>query len=212
MIPDNGKHLILEKSFGNHCAYPCSISAAAALLETVLEDIPPEVTRLAAPDSDQRCLPMESIERALFSLTQAKPGDNIPEMRRWVYGGAGKGEDERPLYVVTQPQLADLALWCMQQGLRPQDLKHMTLTAMQDAMRTLPAWLVRDITTRAKGAPVEIHYAQTLDMAHTYRILQAGKWLETAREFAIVNRYLEFINLLSHRDVKYEVIELRSEL
>lgn len=210
----NGQYVIVSRSFGSYEVLPCTLETARRLLSQHEEALPSEIREYnkLAPEG-AHVVTAELVSRAIHEACTYKEGAQTTRLRALLFGPRprGEGEDTRPQTEVSQELQSQCILWKMQNQLNP--LEESALSAQQLTSKWWTADGLLQQGLRARVAPKEVVFVDdwVLDMAVEYRQLKSGGWKDTAKEYNVVSRYLEFITKhLTHRDVAYEVAPFRT--
>lgn len=218
MKKDNNAHVIVCRAHGSLTAYPCTLDGAIRLLASHRDNLYEEAKALAAvlaEKSDTRPYSADLVLKALAQLYSAKPADALPVLRVLQYGGAPRtGPDERPPVLATVEIQEELALWLFRHKV---NLNHASDFAENieklNPLGTLSFLAPAAARLQAQGKVLRFVRGDDLEVARELVVLERNRWMESTLESAVVTRCLTFINdHLTHRDVKYEVVPLETEL
>lgn len=213
MIPDQGKHFIISHGYGSFEAYPCTLDNARALLAQREELLQVEVREvLALTPQSHHVVSAERVVKALQSVVSDKEGNESRDLQRLLYGnGPRKGEEDlRPKAVVTSELKAELALWCLKEGINPHTLSKLNADFLNRNRGMLPSGLFSALEARAQGRILRFVDDWVLSISEEYTQLKTGTWKEGAPEHRIVSQFLEFINAnLTSREEKFDIASLK---
>jgi hypothetical protein len=135
-------------------------------------------------------------------------------LRFLLHGARPKAcEDIRPMPEVTADMQAETVLWVAPyvKGASLRGWKELLRYALLQKDAHPEAYLSYLTGFRERVAqtstPIRWMYPEYFDIAKEARVIEKGRWNESASEERIVSRILEFVNAhLTHRDVRYSVV------
>ncbi len=209
MIEDNGQHIIISSSYGNYSGHPCTVENARALLTQHEAALAQEVRDLALlPENTYHILNAELLVRALRDVMALDEGAPSISLRAMLHGrGPRRGEEDlRPPAAVSSELKTEVTLWCVQNKVNPLNISGLDAKKLNEVWTPSSGLIQSALKARIEGLTPLFVDEWVLDTYAEYHQLTKGKWKETAKEHAVVDRYLQFITEnLTHRDVKYFV-------
>lgn len=216
---------ILVDSFGNRSLVPASIDAATELYLEHKEYLAPEVKEILAYRIDRKAHPTDlanpaTLMEALVDLLEKDAGSPSRALRFLMHGNKKKGlsydQDDRPPVFVQEDWKKEVAAWI--------------LPYVFEGHRSMSNWksVVHNATISRKAHPEEDlaflepfrlrmadndrplvwTYPEYFDQAEEAKVIESRNWKVDAKIERVVQRILNFVNQLTHRDVKYEVVEI----
>lgn len=212
MTPDNGKHTIISRSYGDLRAYACTVDNARAILDNHIADLSSEIKEVVGQLGDQDRPVMlysaQSMVDALAELLAKKPGDESSKLRAVLHGPhRGPGADLRPQVLVDEAAQQELVLWLFKQGLSAKPLDSKLADKLNDLHPELELAFLAPMVQRMAKPVQYIRYPEYLEAAKSLRTLRANRWKEDAEEHRIVEQHLRFVRdwLVDTSDTTYEV-------
>lgn len=207
-------HAIVYSGWGNYHVYRASVDVARQLLTEVLDQgghIPGKSIlddRLRAKNNPQDLALIPVVVSAEFIDKVFKEALSGPEaqpstrMALAMHAEPEKGQTA----LISKEQQKELILWAFEQQL---DLKKQC--GPDDLNRTHPELTLSflgGVLERARGRPIRFEYESEIQSARELHQLLHGSWKPEAKPHNVVQRYLSYINEMTHRDERYELGEL----
>lgn len=179
-------NIIISHGFGSFSAWAATVSNAKTILSW--QYIPLEVETLS------RALPShyityEAIATLIQKMLKSKDGDVIFKSRV-------DGEE----IVATQAARQETVLYLFERNVSLD-----TFSPYQ-----FKQWCnIKDLSWLAQFHDITLTDRELIESAKQYRAIQNDGWKEGATELNKIRFILEFVNMVSHRDEKYEIVEVR---
>jgi hypothetical protein len=215
MTPDNGKHIIICRSYGDLRAYACTLDNARAIFDNHVADLPREIEEVASQLADTErpsaLYGAQGMQDALSEVLTKKPDDESSKLRAVLHGPARRNEpDTRPTVLITEAAQQELVLWLFKHGLSAKPLDSSIANKFNDLHPELELAFLAPFVQRI-GKPIQyIRYPEYLEAAKSLKSLRANRWKDDAQEDRVVEQYLRFVRewLVDTSDTTYEVSEL----
>jgi uncharacterized membrane protein len=179
--------VIVDTSFGNVSVYPGTLENAEKLLSYHLDGLDPGVMDLV--NNPVPVLNKDSIENILNKILSGEEGQSASKT-----------------ITVTKEIKQELVMYCFNNKI---EIKNNKI----DAYALFKIFKVEDLSFFAnnenypKDAKLVDDYV--LEQVRKYKVIKNNSWKEGAKEVAKIRYILEFAKELAHRDVDYEVTEMR---
>ncbi len=181
--------VIVCNGFGNVEVFPATMETANGMVETVIGYVDKTVIELAS--TEKRVLVKETIFRTLNKLL-TEPDDTAVTKS-----------------IVTTPELKqEIIMYCFKNNLA---IKHNKIADSYELFKIFKLEdfsFFRDNENYPADAIITDDYY--VEQRTLYRAVVEGKWAEGATEIAKIRHTIEFVNSLSHRDVKYSLVKVSS--
>lgn len=219
MIPDSLKNVIVHQGFGAFSVYPCKLEIAQNILKSKLPCVPPSVAKAAqniAEGNSKAVGPLHSrlLCKILAEVVQGPVGNKSAALETLLRRAKarGKPEDSKKRdsaemdFTITQPMVDEVLRWSHAHHLSAHQFGnqwHAVLQACGDDWPHLS--FLAPIKAELEQHQLKILPTEDLEMAEELSVLQRNKWKEGAEESRVVERIIEFVNQLCHRDERFSV-------
>lgn len=215
---------ILCDSFGNRSLTIASIDAATELYFEYKQYLSPEVKELLAFRMDRESNPTNlanpiSLMEALVDILEKDAGTPSRALRFLMHGNKTKGltynQDDRPPVFVQENWKKEVAAWILpyvfERHRSMSDWKSVVHNAIlsrrahpEDDLAFLEPFRLR----MGGDRPLIWTYPEYFDMSEEAKIIETKNWKPEAKVDRVIQRILDFVNPLTHRDVKFEVVSI----
>jgi len=215
MTPNNGKHIIICRSYGDLSAYACTLDNARAIFDNHIADLPREIDEVASQllETERPTIlyGAQGMQDALSEVLTKKPGDESSKLRAVLHGPSRRNEpDTRPVVLITEAAQQELVLWLFKHEISAKPLDSGLANRFNDLHPELELTFLAPFVERM-GKPIQyIRYPEYLEAAKSLKSLRANRWKDDAQEDRVVERYLSFVRewLVDKSDITYEVAEI----
>lgn len=184
------KEVIVDTSFGGTSVYPATMKNAKELLDVALENISPEV--LDIYNKNIKVINKSSIVRIINKILSGKDGEKASKTIE-----------------INKENREEIILYWFSNNITIKDNK-------VNDYEFLAKFKLGDLSFFANNE----NYPQTanlvdeyiLEQLSKYKTVKENRWKEGASLIGKVRYILEFAMELSHRDVKYEVVEISKKV
>jgi hypothetical protein len=180
--------VIVCNGFGDISVHPATMETAEGLVSTVIDYVDKTVVELAK--TEKSILVKETVFRTINKLLTEE--DNMPVTKT----------------IVTTPELKqEIIMYCFKNNLA---IKNNKIESSYDFFKVFKLEdfsCFRDNENYPTDSIITDDYY--IEQLRLYRAVVEGKWREGATETSKMNHIIEFVNNLSHRDVKYSLVKVR---
>lgn len=182
--------VIVDSSFGNTVVYRATLTNAKKILECHIDAIDPQALELVK--SKKKVLNKENITQIINKILIQEEGSMASKTIE-----------------VNKQNKQEVVLYCFENKINIKDNRI-------DSYEFFKKFKISDLSFFANNEnydkEAEIVDEYVLEQARKYRVIHEDNWNEGAKEIAKIRYILEFAQELAHRDVKYELTELKDEI
>lgn len=182
--------VIVDSSFGNTVVYRATLANAKKILECHIDAIDPQALELVK--SKKKVLNKENITQVINKILTQEEGSMASKTIE-----------------VNKQNKQEIVLYCFENKINIKDNRI-------DSYEFFKKFKISDLSFFANNEnydqEAEIVDEYVLELARKYRVIHEDNWKEGAKEVSKIRYILEFAQELAHRDVKYELTELKDEI
>ena len=182
--------VIVDSSFGNTVVYRATLANAKKILECHIDAIDPQALELV--QSKKKVLNKENIIQVLNRILSQEEGSMASKTIE-----------------VNKKHKQELVMHCFENNINIKDNRI-------DSYEFFKKFKITDLSFFANNEnydkDAEIVDEYIIEQSRKYRVIHEDNWKEGAKEVSKIRYILEFAQELAHRDVKYELSELKEEI
>lgn len=181
------EQVIVDYSYGGCTVYRATLENAKSILDCHIDALDPQALEIY--ETDKKVLNKESLTATINKILSGAEGTMATKT-----------------IPVTQANKQEIVMYCFNNKINIQKDKI-------DEYEFFKKFKLSDLSFFANNSnynpEAEIVDEYVLEQARKYSVIQKGLWKEGVKETAKVRYILEFAQELAHRDVKYEMSELK---
>lgn len=181
------EQVIVDRSFGRTMVYHATIANAKKILGYHINQISPEAIEIVK--TNKKVLSKESIGKVIDSILTEKEGSQ-----------ALKNIE------INKTNKQEIVMYCFENKINIKNNKI-------DQYEFFKKFKITDFSFFASyDKEAELVDEYIIQQAYSYQIIKDDNWDEDDSEYSKIYYIIEFAQSLSHRDIKYEMTEIREEV
>ncbi len=185
----NMEQVIVDSSYGNFVVYRATVENAKKILDCHIDGMDSQALEIF--ENDKKVLKKESISQIINKILSKEEGSMASKTIQ-----------------VTKEIKQEVVMYCFNNKIA---IKNNQI----DEYELFKVFKISDFSFFANhesyDKEAELVDEYVIEQARKYRVITEDKWKEGASEIAKINYILQFAQELAHRDVKYELSELRDQ-
>lgn len=182
--------VIVDSSYGNTVVYRATLENAKKILDCHIDAIAPEALEIVK--NKKKVLNKESIASVIKKILSKEEGSMASKT-----------------IPVTKENKQEIVMYCFNNKI---PLQGDNVSEYEFFKKFKITDLSFFATNENYDKTAELVDEYVIEQAQKYRVIQEDNWKEGAKDSAKIRYILEFAQELAHRDVKYELTELREEV
>lgn len=180
--------VIVCNGFGDITVYPATMETAKGMVDSVIDNVDSTVVELAK--TDKKIITKETMFRRINSILSSADGTEVTTT------------------IKATPELKqEIIMYCFKHNLAIENNK------IRSSYDFFKVFKLEDFSCFRgnENYPTDMIIVDDfyVEQRQLYRAVVDGKWKEGVSDLAKINRIIDFVNELSHRDVKYSLVKMR---
>lgn len=183
------EQVIVDSSYGNFVVYRATLENAKKILDCHIDGM--DSLALEIYETQKKVINKESIVQVINKILAKEEGSMASKT-----------------IPVTKENKQEIVMYCFNKNLTIKDNQIDEYNLFKDFKLSDFSFFANNDNYDKEAELVDEY---VIEQVCKYRVIQEDKWKEGASEIAKVNYILQFAQELAHRDVKYELSELREQ-